>query len=68
MDDDIVQTVPVHRIVSPCVNICEIDTASGLCTGCRRTLDEIASWSSGTAAWRDAVMAALPGRTGQTPG
>ena len=59
---EIVEIVPVRMIASPCVNICEIDAASGWCVGCRRTLDEIAGWTSGSEAWRDAVMAALPGR------
>jgi predicted Fe-S protein YdhL (DUF1289 family) len=36
-------TRPVH---SPCVSICRIDAASGLCTGCQRTLDEIADWGA----------------------
>ena len=31
---------------SPCINICQIDQDSGLCTGCLRTLDEIAGWAS----------------------
>ncbi len=30
---------------SPCINICEMDEASGWCRGCLRTLDEIAFWS-----------------------
>ncbi len=32
-------------VPSPCVNICRMDEASGLCEGCARTLDEIACWS-----------------------
>jgi len=32
-------------IESPCINICEMDEASGWCRGCLRTLDEIAFWS-----------------------
>jgi predicted Fe-S protein YdhL (DUF1289 family) len=60
--DGIVETVPVQRIHSPCVNICKMDAATGLCRGCARTIDEIAGWTNGSAAWRDEVMAALPGR------
>lgn len=30
---------------SPCVSVCHMDPASGLCEGCYRTLDEIAAWS-----------------------
>ena len=57
-----IEFVPPKNIVSPCVNICEIDASSGQCVGCRRTLDEIARWTSGTPAWRDTVMAELPQR------
>ena len=32
-------------VASPCINICQIDERSGLCRGCRRTLDEIQAWS-----------------------
>jgi predicted Fe-S protein YdhL (DUF1289 family) len=30
---------------SPCISVCRMDAASGLCEGCFRTLDEIAAWS-----------------------
>jgi len=36
-------TPPVH-VPSPCINVCEIDPETGLCRGCRRTLQEIAEW------------------------
>ncbi len=32
-------------IASPCINVCQMDPASGLCRGCFRTLDEIARWT-----------------------
>ena len=47
---------------TPCVNICELDTATGTCLGCGRTLSEIASWAQMSDAERRAVMAVLPGR------
>lgn len=47
---------------SPCIKVCLMDPASGLCIGCLRTLDEIASWSSYTNAERRAIMEALPQR------
>ena len=31
-------------IESPCVEICEIDTKSGFCIGCKRTGFEIFNW------------------------
>lgn len=33
-------------IPSPCINVCRMDAASGLCEGCLRTLDEIAAWGT----------------------
>ena len=36
---------PASRVASPCVGVCRIDAATGLCAGCLRTLDEIAAWS-----------------------
>lgn len=37
-----------ERPVSPCVQICRIDSASQLCEGCGRTLNEIACWGQMT--------------------
>ncbi len=54
-------------IASPCVNICQIDPVSGLCLGCRRSLDEIARWASMAPAERQRVMAELPGRPLPSP-
>jgi len=39
-----------------------MDDASGLCVGCARTLDEIASWSVLDDDARRAIVAALPSR------
>ncbi|MBK8015401.1 MAG: DUF1289 domain-containing protein [Betaproteobacteria bacterium] len=47
---------------SPCIKVCVMDDATGLCRGCQRTLDEIAGWSSYTADERQAVLARLPAR------
>ena len=49
-------------VPSPCVNVCRIDGATGLCEGCARTLDEIARWSVLSADAKRAVWALLPGR------
>jgi predicted Fe-S protein YdhL (DUF1289 family) len=49
-------------IQTPCIKVCEIDTTSGLCAGCGRTLDEIGRWGSMSDATRADVMAALPAR------
>lgn len=29
---------------SPCINVCRMDNATGLCIGCCRTLEEISGW------------------------
>jgi predicted Fe-S protein YdhL (DUF1289 family) len=52
---------------SPCTSVCRIDSATGLCAGCLRTLDEIAAWSVLDAADRRAVLAALPSRRAACP-
>ena len=31
---------------TPCIQVCVIDPGTGLCEGCRRTLAEIAAWST----------------------
>lgn len=33
-------------VPSPCVSVCQMDAAIGLCAGCLRSLDEIAIWST----------------------
>jgi uncharacterized protein len=49
-------------IESPCVKICVLDAASGLCGGCGRTTAEITGWLAYTPAQRRAIMATLPAR------
>ena len=53
---------PESRVPSPCISVCVIDERTGLCTGCQRTLDEIAAWSVLDAKGKLAVLAALPAR------
>jgi predicted Fe-S protein YdhL (DUF1289 family) len=50
------------RPSSPCIKVCAVDGAAGLCVGCGRTLREIASWESLSEAARLDIMAALPDR------
>jgi len=47
---------------SPCDSTCRIDTATGWCLGCMRTLREIADWPMLAAAEKRALLAALPRR------
>jgi uncharacterized protein len=34
-----------QRVPTPCISVCRMNDATGLCEGCLRTLDEIAAWS-----------------------
>lgn len=51
-----------QEVESPCVKVCVIHPESRLCTGCLRSLDEIAAWTRMTPEARRAVMAELPAR------
>jgi predicted Fe-S protein YdhL (DUF1289 family) len=53
---------PPRPIATPCVKVCAMDPASGLCFGCLRSLDEIGGWSRLSDAERARVMADLPRR------
>jgi hypothetical protein len=48
---------------SPCISVCVIDPADGLCQGCRRSRHEIARWTSYTDAERRRIMVELKTRT-----
>ncbi|WP_373353477.1 DUF1289 domain-containing protein [Pseudoroseicyclus sp. CXY001] len=52
------------EVESPCVKVCVIHPRARICTGCYRTVDEIAAWSRLSAEERAAVMADLPSRAG----
>jgi predicted Fe-S protein YdhL (DUF1289 family) len=52
---------------SPCVNICRMDPASGLCEGCFRTLEEIAAWSAATNVQKRLILAAIAQRRAFPP-
>ena len=62
MSDDIWSR---DEVQSPCIRICVIHPEARLCTGCLRSIDEITQWSKMTPDQRRAIMAELPGRTGQ---
>ena len=47
---------------SPCNGVCRMDDATGLCTGCGRTLSEIANWGSMNDAERAGIRDLLPER------
>lgn len=60
MNDNTVWTR--NEIESPCVRICVVHPEARICTGCYRTIDEIARWSKMNTEERREVMAALPDR------
>ena len=31
-------------VVSPCINVCSMNGATGYCNGCYRTIEEIQGW------------------------
>jgi predicted Fe-S protein YdhL (DUF1289 family) len=50
-------------VPSPCISVCIVDPrGSGLCIGCGRTLDEIASWIDLSDEERRRVIDALGAR------
>ncbi|URW76075.1 DUF1289 domain-containing protein [Sphingomonas donggukensis] len=62
MTDDVFDYCEPARVMSPCVNVCALDPATGWCTGCGRTGAEIAAWSSVTDAERQRILDRLPPR------
>ena len=53
---------PPKAVVTPCIKVCMVDGASGLCLGCFRTLQEIAAWSRFSDEERAGLMTELPTR------
>ena len=56
----------MNRISTPCVSFCWSDPDHGLCEGCGRTRDEIASWCFISEDERLAIMAQLKERLERT--
>ena len=54
-------------VPSPCINVCRMDAASGLCEGCLRTIDEIAAWGTMDDDGKRAVWQRLEQRRIQWP-
>jgi predicted Fe-S protein YdhL (DUF1289 family) len=50
---------------TPCINVCVIDLATGLCAGCLRSSEEIAAWQAMTDGERQRIMGQLPARRGR---
>ena len=48
-----------HPVPSPCINICKMVPATGLCEGCLRTIDEICAWGSASDDDKRAIWAEI---------
>jgi len=55
-------TIAETDVPSPCISVCTLDAGGQVCTGCFRTLDEIAGWIEFSAAEKRAIVASLPAR------
>ena len=62
-----IRVAPEQRVPSPCVSICRMNDATGLCEGCLRTIDEIAAWSVLDDEARRAVWDAIARRRDNLP-
>ena len=60
-------TQPTGAVASPCINVCRMDAASGLCEGCLRTIDEIAAWGTMEDDAKRAVWQRLEQRRAEWP-
>ncbi|MEM7662505.1 MAG: DUF1289 domain-containing protein [Pseudomonadota bacterium] len=54
--------MPPKAITSPCIKVCAVDSATGWCLGCGRTMSEIGNWVGLGEDGRSSVMADLPDR------
>jgi len=52
-------------VPSPCISVCRIHPANGLCEGCLRTLDEIGRWGAMDDEARRSVWEAIDARRGR---
>lgn len=51
-----------HAVISPCVNVCQMDAASGWCRGCARSIHEIAGWGGAPPDLQHHILRQLPER------
>ena len=56
--DDVAGTAG-DDVPSPCASVCRMDGEQVFCTGCLRTLPEIAAWSSADAASKRSIWLAI---------
>jgi predicted Fe-S protein YdhL (DUF1289 family) len=58
---------PEHQtpVPSPCIDVCKMSPATGLCEGCLRTIDEIVAWGRASEDDKRAVWAEIRRREAQ---
>lgn len=54
------------NLPSPCVNVCRMDTGSGLCEGCFRTIEDIREWGRSDDAAKKVMWGQIAERLHQT--
>ena len=52
----------IAPVKSPCISVCRLDSRTGWCEGCWRTIDEIAAWSTMSEEAKRAVLMQLKTR------
>ncbi len=57
----------IHAVPSPCVAVCAMTPDTALCSGCWRTLYEIAAWSQMDNNAKRAVWVQIASRKAQLP-
>lgn len=67
MSDNPSSDATAQPAASPCVLICQIESTTGYCWGCGRTIEEIGGWSVYPEAKRSTVMLELPERMRSLP-
>jgi predicted Fe-S protein YdhL (DUF1289 family) len=54
--------VPAGTVPSPCVGVCRMQPATGLCEGCWRNIDEIVAWGRASDAERLRIWGLIEAR------
>ena len=54
-------------VSSPCIDVCTVDTETGYCEGCLRTMDEIALWGRLNDAGKREILRRIARRRADVP-
>jgi hypothetical protein len=52
----------ITDIISPCIDVCDVDSSGQYCIGCGRSMDEIARWMTISDEQRQTIIECLPER------